>query len=89
VNNDWKRCGWKQSWYNFKLLPQLLPEGSEENHKKSSASQGSQCLGQNSNHGSSEYKSEVLPLQITLNLLMFITVKVTANSEFNVDLEHM
>jgi hypothetical protein len=30
---NWKRCGRKQSWHNFKVLSQYSPGGTEENHK--------------------------------------------------------
>jgi hypothetical protein len=30
---NWKGCGRRQSWPNFKLLSQHLPGGTEDNHK--------------------------------------------------------
>jgi hypothetical protein len=30
---NWKGCGRKRSWYNFKLLSQHLPGRAEKNHE--------------------------------------------------------
>jgi hypothetical protein len=33
---NWKGCGRRRSWPNFKVLSQYLPGGTEKNHEKTS-----------------------------------------------------
>jgi hypothetical protein len=40
---NWKECGGKRSWTNFKVLSRHSPERTEENHQKLNQDSRSQC----------------------------------------------
>jgi hypothetical protein len=54
---NWKGCGRKLSWPNFKVLPWNLPEVTEENHEQP---QNSRSPARDLNLGPNEWEAGVL-----------------------------
>jgi hypothetical protein len=67
---NWKGFGKKQSWLNFKVLSQHLPQGTEENHKEKS--QNSWSPGWDLYLRHPEYETGVLTTQPQRSVMLCI-----------------
>jgi hypothetical protein len=66
---NWKGCGWKRSWHNFKIVFWHLPRGTEENRIKSG---DNLSPGRDLKRGPPTYEAEVLTTAATFCFLSHI-----------------